>query len=128
MPKTGNVQRSKKRTFHPPKKINMVMDSQTTPTSPANNNPSTSNPCETSSSHQKLNDSISQPHVIDSDSCEGYRLWKKSIIVDWLQHFPCPSCFKTSGVGSTFRAVEKLSGIDSELFLVCNLCNQATPV
>ena len=76
-----------------------------------------------SSSAQKMNDSISQfPDV--ENSCEGYRLFQKSGLVDFIQTFPCPSCFNISDSNDpTFKILETLNGIESELRLICTLCN-----
>ena len=67
--------------------------------------------------------SISQfPDV--ENSCEGYRLFQKSGLVDFIQTFPCPSCFNISDSNDpTFKILETLNGIESELRLTCTLCN-----
>ena len=124
--------RKKKRTFHGnryKKSESVVSDSaegtDTTDASSSSNIASTPDvQVQVSSSAQKLNDSISQfPNVENSD--EGYRLFQKSGLVSFIQTFPCPACFNISDSDSkpTFKILETLNGIDSELCIICTLCN-----
>ncbi len=121
--------RKKKRTFHGnrfKKSESVVSDSaegtDATDASASSNTSTSDVQVQASSSAQKLNDSISQfPDV--ENSCEGYRLFQKSGLVDFIQTFPCPSCFNISDSAPTFKILETLNGIDSELHIICTLCN-----
>ena len=119
----------KKRTFHGnrhKKSESVVSDSAAEGTGASVSSNIASAPdvqVQASSSAQELNDSISQfPDV--ENSCEGYRLFQKSGLVDFIQTFPCPSCFNISDSNDpTFKILETLNGIESELRLICTLCN-----
>lgn len=65
---------------------------------------------------------------LDLGRVHGMRLFRYDLLEEFIQLFPCPSCFHCSeSVGKTFSLEEKLTGISSELVVRCNFCGYEVP-